>query len=75
MQIGMFRPVLGDCTFPLRAHAGSSDSWRGICSKSPEHDADHGEADECGNGRSVAFEVASQATVTTAPQIQQRPIA
>jgi hypothetical protein len=51
----------------LRAHPGSSDSWRGICSKSPEHDADHGEADECGNGRSVAFEVASQATVTADP--------
>jgi hypothetical protein len=41
----------------LRAHPGSLDSWRGICSKSPEHDADHGEADECSNGRCVAFEV------------------
>src|SRR5512133_230450 len=41
---------------------------RGICCKSPEHDADHGEADECGNGRCVAFEVASQATVTTDPR-------
>jgi hypothetical protein len=38
------------------------------CSKSPEHDADHGEADECGNGRSVAFKVASQAAVTTDPR-------
>ena len=47
---------------------GSLDSWRGICSKSPEHDADHGEADECSNGRCVAFEVASQATVTTDPR-------
>ena len=36
--------------------------------KSPEHDADHGEADECSNGRCVAFEVASQATVTTDPR-------
>ena len=35
----------------LIAHPGSLDSWRGICSKSPEHDADHGEADECSNGR------------------------
>ena len=52
----------------LRAHPGSLDSWRGICSKSPEHDADHGEADECSNGRCVAFEVASQATVTTDPR-------
>jgi hypothetical protein len=55
---------LGDVV-SLRAHPGSLDSWRGICSKSPEHDADHGEADECSNGRCVAFEVASQATVTT----------
>src|SRR6478609_1746980 len=52
----------------FRAHPGSLDSWRGICSKSPEHDADHGEADECSNGRCVAFEVASQATVTTDPR-------
>jgi hypothetical protein len=35
----------------LRAHPGSLDSWRGICSKSPEHDADHGEVDECSNRR------------------------
>ena len=52
----------------LRAHPGSLDSWRGICSKSPEHDTDHGEAEECSNGRCVAFEVASQATVTTDPR-------
>ena len=56
------------CICDLRAHPGSLDSWRGICSKSPEHDADHGEADECSNGRCVAFEVASQATVTTDPR-------
>ena len=55
---------------PLRANPGSLDSWRGICSKSPEHDADHGEADECSNGRCVAFEVASQATVTTDPRLE-----
>jgi len=41
----------------VRAHPGSLDSWRGICSKSPEHDADHGETEECSNGRCVAFEV------------------
>ena len=52
----------------VRARPGSLDSWRGICSKSPEHDADHGEAEECSNGRCVAFEVASQATVTTDPR-------
>ena len=41
-------------------------AWRQAnYSKSPEHDADHGEADERGNGRCVAFEVASQATVLT----------
>ena len=34
----------------------------------PEHDTDHGEAEECSNGRCVAFEVASQATVTTDPR-------
>src|ERR1700704_4462451 len=51
-----------------RAHPGNLDSWRGICSKSPEHDADHGEADECSNGRCVAFEVASEATVRTDPR-------
>jgi hypothetical protein len=52
----------------LRAHPGSLDSERGICGKSPEHDADHGEADECSNGRCVAFKVASQTTVTTNPR-------
>lgn len=52
----------------LRAYPGSLDSWRGICGKSPEHDTDHGEAEECSNGRCVAFEVASQATVTTDPR-------
>src|SRR6476659_82046 len=57
-----------EAPFCLRAHPESSDSWRGIWSKSPAHDADHGEADACGNGRSVAFEVASQATVTTDPR-------
>ena len=49
----------------IRARPGSLDSWRGICSKSHEHDADHGEAEECSNGQCVAFEVASQAAVTT----------
>ena len=35
--------------------------------KSPEHDANRGEAEKS-NGRCVAFEVASQATVTTHPR-------
>jgi len=47
----------GDLSASLRAHPGSLDSWRGICT-SHLH-ADHGEADECSNGRCVAFEVAS----------------
>ena len=33
-----------------------------------EHDTDHGKTEECSNGRCVAFEVASQATVTTDPR-------
>ena len=52
----------------LRAYPGILDLWRGICSKSPEHDTDHGEADECSDSRCVAFEVASQTTVTTDPR-------
>ena len=32
----------------LRAHPRSLDSWLEICGESPEHDADHGEADEEG---------------------------
>src|SRR3954466_14134652 len=53
----------------LRAYPGSLNSWRGICSKSPEHDTDHGEADECSSdSRCLAFEVASQTTVTANPR-------
>src|SRR5204862_7005393 len=60
--------VMSKYSIAVRAHPGSLDSWRGICSKSPEHDADHGEADECRNGRCVALEVASQATVAADPR-------
>jgi hypothetical protein len=60
--------VFKELDVPLRAYPGSLDSWRGICSKSPEHDTDHGEADECSDSRCVAFEVASQTTVTTDPR-------
>lgn len=38
-----------------------------ICRKSPEHDADHGEADEGGDGSGVAFEVARQTAVAADP--------
>src|SRR4051812_32797165 len=62
------RETADELSGSFRAHPGSLDSRRGICSKSPEHDADHGEADECSNGRCVAFEVANQTTVTTNPR-------
>ena len=51
----------------IRAHPGSLDSCRGVCSKSPEHDADHGEANERGDGCGVALKVASQAAIATDP--------
>ena len=41
--------------------------WGSGCSKSPEHDADHGEANECRDGCRVAFEVTSQAAIATDP--------
>ena len=31
-----------------------------VCSKAPEHDADHGETDEGSNGGGIALEVARQ---------------
>ena len=39
-------------------------SWSG---QAPEHESDHGEADEGGDGASVALEVARQTTVSTDP--------
>jgi len=38
-----------------------------VCGKPPEHDADHGEADERNDGGRIAFEVARQAAVATDP--------
>ena len=38
--------------------------WPGQAS---EHDADHGETDECGDGTGIALEVARQATVSADP--------
>ena len=43
-------------------------SRRGVCGYPPEHDADHGETNECSDGCSVAFEVSSQTTVATDPR-------
>ena len=57
----------GNPSFDIRAHPGSLDSWRGVCSKSPEHDADHGEANECSDGCGVALKVAGQAAIATDP--------
>jgi hypothetical protein len=51
----------------VRAHPRSLDSRRGVCSKSPEHDADHGKANEGSNGCRVAFEVAGQTAIATDP--------
>jgi hypothetical protein len=34
-----------------------------VCSKAPEHNADHGETDEGSNGGGIALEVARQASV------------
>ena len=38
-----------------------------VCSKAPEHNADHGETDEGSNGCGIALEVASQAAVAADP--------
>ena len=37
------------------------------CGKPPEHDADHGEADERSDGGGISFEVARQTTVAADP--------
>ena len=38
-----------------------------VCSKAPEHDADHGETDEGSNGGGIALEVARQSSVAADP--------
>ena len=43
--------------------------WPGQAS---EHDADHGEADECGDGGGVTFEIAAQPAVAADPS--ERPL-
>jgi hypothetical protein len=52
----------------LRADPGRYDSLTRVwpC-QSFEHDADHGEADEGGDGSRVAFEVAGEATIAADP--------
>jgi hypothetical protein len=59
--------ILHSAIVSLRAHPKSLDSGRGICSKSPEHDADHGDADEGNDSCGVAFEIASQTAIATDP--------
>jgi hypothetical protein len=54
-----------------RADPESLDSRRMVCSKAPEHDADHGETDEASNGGGIALEVARQASVAADPR--ERP--
>ena len=51
----------------LSAPPRSLDSWLEICGEPPEHDTDHGEADEGGDSHSVTLEVASQAAIATDP--------
>jgi hypothetical protein len=51
----------------LRAHPGSLDSWWGVCGEPPEHDADHGDADEGDDSCGVAFEIASQTAIASDP--------
>ena len=51
----------------LRAHPRSLDSWLEICGEPPEHDADHGEADESDGGVRIALEVPGETTATTDP--------
>ena len=43
-----------------------------VCSKAPEHDADHGETDKGSNGGGIALEVARQAPVAADPR--ERPL-
>ena len=53
---------------PLRADPRSLDSAAKICSgQAPEHDADHGEADEGCNGLGIALEIPCETTATADP--------
>jgi hypothetical protein len=55
--------------FPSRAlarFARAAYFRRGICSKAPEHDADHRKTDERDNRCGITFEVANQPAVATA---------
>jgi hypothetical protein len=60
--------AVGETDF-IRAHPRSLDSWRTICNKQPEHDADHSETDEGGDGSGVTLEVARQAPAHATQQL------
>jgi len=51
----------------LRADPESFESWGRVCGEPPEHDADHGEADEGNGGASIALEVFGETTTAADP--------
>ena len=51
----------------LRAQPQSLDSLRDICRETPQHDADHGETNECSDGAGITFKVANQAAIAADP--------
>jgi len=52
----------------LRADPRSLDSAAKICSgQAPQHDADHGEADECRDGSGIALEIPCETTAAADP--------
>lgn len=54
--------------FPiLSTHPGSLCSCVGLCGQAPEHDADHGHADEGGGDAAMPLEVAGETAVATDP--------
>jgi hypothetical protein len=52
----------------IRAHPRSCDSFSGACSNAPEHDADHGEANEGDGFSCVTFVVATKTPVAADPR-------
>ena len=52
----------------VRADPRSWDSWTKAWSgQAAQHDADHGEANECGHGGCIAFEIAREAAIAADP--------
>ena len=52
----------------VRADPERCDSFARVCRQPPEHQSDHGEADESDAGACVAFEVAGHAAIATDPR-------